>query len=83
MALVQRHFVPRRDRLPVFSDGALHRLAMPVLTILGAHDAILDSADTRRRLEACVPHAAIAWLPEGGHLLVGHAERIRDFLLRS
>jgi pimeloyl-ACP methyl ester carboxylesterase len=83
MALVQRHFVPRRDRLPVFSDEALHRLAMPVLAILGAHDALLDSADTRRRLEACVPHAEIAWLPEGGHLLVGHAERIRDFLLRS
>lgn len=83
MALVQRHFVPRRDRLPVFSDEALGRLAMPVLAILGAHDAILDSADTRRRLATCVPHAEIAWLPEGGHLLVGHAERIGDFLLRT
>jgi pimeloyl-ACP methyl ester carboxylesterase len=82
MALVQRHFVPRRGRLPVFSDDALRRLAMPVLAILGAHDALLDSADTRCRLEACVPHAEIEWLPGGGHLLIGQAERIRDFLLR-
>jgi len=83
MALVQRHFVGRRDELPVFSDEALRGLAMPLLAVLGAHDAILDSADTRRRVEACVPHAEIDWLPEGGHLLVGHAERIRDFLLAT
>jgi pimeloyl-ACP methyl ester carboxylesterase len=83
MELVFRHFVPRRERLPVFDDASLRRLSMPLLAILGAHDAILDSADTRRRLEACVPRAEVAWLPEGGHLLVGHAERIRDFLLAT
>ena len=50
-ALIHTHFRPRRDRLPVFSDAALRGLAMPVLAIAGGRDALLDSLETKRRLE--------------------------------
>ncbi len=83
MALIYRHFRARRESLPVFSDEALQRLRMPVLAILGARDAMLDSADTRRRLERNVPHAGIAYLPDAGHVLIHQTDRILDFLRRA
>jgi pimeloyl-ACP methyl ester carboxylesterase len=82
VALVFQHFKPRFDRLPRFDDAALARLSMPLLAILGAHDAMLDSADSARRLAQAVPHAAVCLLPDVGHLIPDQTARIRDFLLR-
>jgi pimeloyl-ACP methyl ester carboxylesterase len=81
--LVFRGFRARREPLPAFADAALARLRMPVLAILGAHDALLDSASTRERLRALVPHAEIAWLPDAGHVLIRQTARIEEFLLRT
>jgi pimeloyl-ACP methyl ester carboxylesterase len=83
MRLIQAHALPRRDALPRFSDQALGRLAMPVLAILGAKDAMLDSYGTRARLAANVPHADIRWLPEAGHFLIGHGGEIDAFLAQA
>jgi pimeloyl-ACP methyl ester carboxylesterase len=80
MALVQRHFRPRMERLPVFSDDALRNLTMPMLVVLGAEDVILDSAETKRRLESAVPSAEISYLPGVGHGVFGERERMFDFL---
>jgi pimeloyl-ACP methyl ester carboxylesterase len=80
MALTFTEFLPRRDRLPVFSDQALQGLTMPVLAIVGAHDAMLDSADTARRLAAAVPHATVTVLPDVAHSIVGQTQPILDFL---
>ena len=82
-ALIFRGFRARQEPLPVFSDAALARLTMPLLAVLGAHDALLDSASTRARLAARVPHTEIAWLPDAGHLIVRQTERIEEFLLRT
>jgi pimeloyl-ACP methyl ester carboxylesterase len=68
------------EPLPVFSDAALARLRMPVLAIVGAHDALLDSADTKRRLERSVPHAEVEYLPDAGHMLVNQTAPILAFL---
>ncbi|HJW40615.1 MAG TPA: alpha/beta hydrolase, partial [Rhizomicrobium sp.] len=62
MALIFKHFRVRRERLPVITDAALKRLTMPVFAILGGRDAMIDSAGTRRRLEAQVPGVDIRWL---------------------
>ncbi len=83
LALVFRHFRVRRERLPVITDAALGRLTMPVLAILGARDAMIDSAGTRRRIEANAPRAEIRWLAEDGHFLRGQAQPIDDFLRRA
>jgi hypothetical protein len=49
--LIHRHFRPRFDRLPMFSTQALTDLEMPMLIIVGGRDAMLDSHQTKRRLE--------------------------------
>ena len=80
MLLVQRHFRPRRDKLPVFGDAALRKLTMPVLVIAGERDGILDSRDTARRVSSLVPQATVRLLPGVGHFPAGQAESIREFL---
>ncbi|MFZ5720651.1 MAG: alpha/beta fold hydrolase [Pseudomonadota bacterium] len=81
--LVFANFRPRTEALPPFSDAELSRLAMPLLAILGARDVMIDSAGTRDRLVRNVPKAEVAWLPQAGHLLIGHGAEIDAFLARA
>jgi pimeloyl-ACP methyl ester carboxylesterase len=83
MAAIYKNFHLRRERVPVISDAALTRLGMPALAILGGKDAMVDTAGTRRRIEAHVPRAQIVWLPEQGHFLRDQAARIDAFMRRS
>lgn len=80
LLLVQRHFRPRREKLPVFGDDALRALTMPVLVIAGERDAVLDSRDTRRRLARTTPHATVHLLPGVGHFPAAQTARVHDFL---
>jgi len=80
--LITASFRPRRVRLPRFADPALRRLTMPALFVLGARDAILDSAGTRTRVERLMPHAEIVWLSDEGHFLVRHGATLGAFLQR-
>ena len=80
IALIHRHFRPRMVKLPVFSDGALRNLSVPVLAIVGGRDVLLDSAQTKRRLEQHAPGAQVVYLPEAGHLITGQKERVLEFL---
>lgn len=52
---------------------------MPVLTIVGGWDVLLDSTHTRERLQRNVPQAEICFLEEGYHFLPGHTARIMTF----
>jgi pimeloyl-ACP methyl ester carboxylesterase len=76
--LIQRHYRPRFDRLPTFSTPALAALDVPMLTIVGGGDAMLDSYQTRQRLE--LAGKTVRLLPEAGHLLLNQTQRILDFL---
>jgi pimeloyl-ACP methyl ester carboxylesterase len=80
MQLIFSNFRPRTERLPEFGDAALRRLTMPLMAILGAKDPMIDSAGVRERLERNVPHARVRWLPDAGHILVGHGGEIDAFL---
>jgi pimeloyl-ACP methyl ester carboxylesterase len=82
MTLVVESTRPRMVKLPIFADGTLQRLTMPVMAILGAKDVLLDSAETKRRLERNVPHAEIRYLPDAGHLIIRQTAPILEFLLR-
>jgi pimeloyl-ACP methyl ester carboxylesterase len=83
LALIQEHFRPRTQRLPLFRDDALQRLTMPVMAVVGDEDALLDSAGTRRRLERNVPHAVIRYLQGTGHLIPPQTAAILEFLCRE
>lgn len=81
MVLTHRHFKPRTERLPVFSDDALRRLTMPMLVIVGERDALLDSHETARRVTRTIPHAIATVLPGMAHSITGQTQPILDFLL--
>ncbi|HEX6360716.1 alpha/beta fold hydrolase [Actinophytocola sp.] len=83
LAVMFTHFLPRRDRLPVFGDEALRKLTMPVLVIIGGRDAMFDSHDTARRVNRAVPHATVTLLPDVAHSIVGQTQPILDFLRSS
>jgi pimeloyl-ACP methyl ester carboxylesterase len=79
-SLVFANFRPRRDWLPVFSDAQLRKLAMPVLAIVGARDVLINSRDTKRRLEKYAAHAQVRLLPRTGHLIRGETKTVLNFL---
>lgn len=81
IALIHKNFRPRMTKLPVFSDDALQRLTMPVLAIVGGKDVLLDSAETKRRLQRSVPHAEVRYLPDAGHFIPSQTGTILEFLL--
>lgn len=81
--LIRAHFRPRRTRLPIFSDAALQRLKMPVLAIVGGRDALLDSAETRDRLQRNVAGVDVRFLTDAGHFIAGQTSVILDFLLHG
>lgn len=66
--------------LPIFSNDALHKLGMPVLAIVGARGVLLNSKETKRRLESYASKAEVVYLPEGGHFIPGQTKRIVAFL---
>ena len=78
--LIRKHFRPRMVRLPVFPDGALRSLNMPLLAIMGGRDVLLDSARTKRRLEAFVKGSRVIYLPEAGHLIAGQTGAVLAFM---
>jgi pimeloyl-ACP methyl ester carboxylesterase len=80
MQLIHENFRVRRVKLPVFGDDALRGLNMPVFAILGGKDVLIDSDDTRRRLERNVAGVEIRYLPEAGHYIPGQTGAILEFL---
>ncbi len=78
--LILEHVVLRRAALPTFSDDQLHRLSMPSLAIVGAKDRLVNSAETRARLQRAVARARLRWLPDAGHVVLGQTESILAFL---
>lgn len=80
MALIQREFRPRTQRLPVFSDEALSTLTMPTLIIVGERDAMLDSRETAQRARRCLPSVTVHVLPGVGHSVIGQTESVLAFL---
>ncbi|MFE8013936.1 alpha/beta fold hydrolase [Streptomyces antibioticus] len=79
--LIHKHFRPRREKLPVFEDSDLAALGVPVHVTLGGRDRLIDSHDTRRRLQQVAPRSLVTFIPEAGHLLRNQAQPVLDFLL--
>jgi pimeloyl-ACP methyl ester carboxylesterase len=80
---IGRAIKPRVVKIPQLSDAALEALAMPLLAIAGGRDALIDSYDTRARLERHVPHAEVSFIEEGYHFLPDQSQRVFEFLVRS
>ncbi len=83
METVGRAIKPRVVSIPQLTDSQLGQLGMPILAIVGGRDVLLDSRDTRERLQRTAPQAEICFIEEGHHFLPGQASRIMDFLERA
>ena len=83
METVGRVIKPRVVKIPQLTDEQLRQLEMPILTIIGGRDVLLDSQDTRARLEQSAPHAEICFIEDGYHFLPDQSSRIMEFLERS
>lgn len=80
MEAIGRSIRLRFGTIPRLSDAELARLKMPILAIMGGRDVLIDSDDTRRRLQAFAPHAEINFLPEALHFIPGQSEPVLRFL---
>lgn len=78
--LIQRSYRPRRDRLPIFTDEQLARLAIPVMVVAGARDRMLDQPGTVARLRKLVPDTVIELRPRAGHIPTDYTETVARFL---
>lgn len=83
MTLAGRHFRPLLEPVPVFSDVELARLTMPIQFLAGKKDALLPSEASVRRLKELLPHAEAHLFPDCGHAVIGNADEILEFQLRS
>jgi pimeloyl-ACP methyl ester carboxylesterase len=78
--VIFKNFKPRMHPIPMFTDDQLRQVTIPLLTIVGGRDTMLDSHHTQRRLKHAVPHATIHLLPDAGHLLPDPTSTILEFL---
>jgi pimeloyl-ACP methyl ester carboxylesterase len=83
MEIIGRAVSPRVVNIPRLTDTQLGELGMPILTIIGGRDVLLDSQDTRDRLQRNVPRAEICFIEDGYHFLPDQTSRIMDYLERS
>ena len=79
--LIVENYNPIQN-LPVYADGQLQRLNMPVLFIDGVEDAIIDAEKSAQRLTGLVPSAIIHLLPGCGHVVTHSLEYIVPFLMK-
>jgi hypothetical protein len=63
-----------------FDDDTLRRRTMPIPAVIGERDAMLDSYQTRQRLEETTPHAKLRLLPEAGQLVANQTATVLDVL---
>lgn len=80
MELLLSHLRPRTDPAPLFEDGELLRLSMPVLLVGGEQDVVRDCRAIAHRLRDLVPRLETRLLPDHGHALMNVAPLVAPFL---
>lgn len=81
VALTFSHFLPRTERLPIFSDDELRGISVPTQVLVGDQDVMMDSAETARRVRDCIPDAEVIILTDTGHAVVGQTNTVMRFLV--
>jgi pimeloyl-ACP methyl ester carboxylesterase len=79
MRLIGASVLPRRVKIPRLSDADLAGLPK-TLVIVGGKDVLIDSVDTRRRLDTHAPLVDVRYLPEARHFIPGQSGAILAFL---
>jgi pimeloyl-ACP methyl ester carboxylesterase len=77
---VFRNFRPRMERIPRFTDTDLAGLSIPVQVVVGSDDALLNSHETRERVERHVRTARVITIENAGHILPPQTAAVAQFL---
>lgn len=80
VALTMREFKPRMGLLPIFRDGELRRLAMPVLVLVGDEDQLRPAAAIVERLRRLLPTVTAQVVPGGAHALTNGFDLVDRFI---
>lgn len=75
MNLIAQSYNPIPE-LPLFGDGQLRNLTMPVVFIDGADDVIIDVRASVQRLSHLIPAAEIVLIPNCGHTITNAIDYI-------
>jgi pimeloyl-ACP methyl ester carboxylesterase len=67
------------EPVPRLTDAQLDGLGIPVQVIIGGDDVMLHTAETRERVERCVPGARVHYLEGAGHILPPQTSTVSDF----
>jgi pimeloyl-ACP methyl ester carboxylesterase len=70
----------RTERVPIFTDVELTRIAAPTLVVVGQKDALLNSVETKQRLEQHAPRVTVILIPDARHILPTQTDRVHAFL---
>jgi pimeloyl-ACP methyl ester carboxylesterase len=83
LLVVFRNFRPRMERIPRFTDADLAGLSIPVHVVVGSDDALLNSQETRERVERFVRNGSVTYVENAGHLLPPQTANVTEFLKRT
>jgi pimeloyl-ACP methyl ester carboxylesterase len=73
-----------RTKLPgLFTDDALRTIGVPTMLMIGERDVFFNARRTIRRVQACLPNAAVCCPTGVGHGLLGHIKPVLDFLMST
>lgn len=79
-ALVNKHFVPFTDPVPLLTDHELAALTMPIFYLAGEKDILLNTKKTAARLAEKVKGVNINVLKGYGHIIADQGARIHSIL---
>ena len=80
LAEIPRHFNPRLDKLPLFSDEQLSGIEAPVMAVVGGKDMMLDARMMRDRLASNIADLTLDFLPDARHFPGDRSGPIKAFL---
>ncbi|WP_028975476.1 alpha/beta fold hydrolase [Spirochaeta cellobiosiphila] len=80
--LLQKHFRPLTEPVPVFTDEELQALTMPIYYAAGDHDVLLNTEKSVDRLKQLQLNTEIKVLRDTGHLILDRGLDIDRFLPR-
>lgn len=79
-SLINKHFKPRTDVLPVLTDRSLQKIKAKTLFIGGDNDCFYDSYETSNRLKENLYDVKCVVLKNKGHVLLDQTKTLVQFL---
>jgi len=78
-SLVNKHFYPIRESLPIFNDEEIRRLQFPIQYFGGTRDSLLNSGKSAERLEHLLDQIQVNLLEDVGHVIIDQGDKISKF----